>query len=254
MKVMLADIERHALKAAIETLRRAHPSREIRGIVCDVSDSESVRQAAQEAINAFGNIHLLCNNAGVAGGSGIDDISIETWRRVLDVNLMGVVNGIKAFLPHIRAHGEGGHVVNTASMAGLNSDLGLSPYSASKFAVVNISEGLAKQVSALGIGVTVVCPGFVRTRIVDSTRDRPERYGSVTQPHPASASGKLASQQAVLAEAGLDPMAVASQVLTAIRENHLYVFTHTEGEWRNDLQERFNRIRRAMDKGVRRTR
>jgi NAD(P)-dependent dehydrogenase (short-subunit alcohol dehydrogenase family) len=235
-------------------LRRAHPSREIRGIVCDVSDSESVRQAAQEAINAFGNIHLLCNNAGVAGGSGIDDISIETWRRVLDVNLMGVVNGIKAFLPHIRAHGEGGHVVNTASMAGLNSDLGLSPYSASKFAVVNISEGLAKQVSALGIGVTVVCPGFVRTRIVDSTRDRPERYGSVTQPHPASASGKLASQQAVLAEAGLDPMAVASQVLTAIRENHLYVFTHTEGEWRNDLQERFNRIRRAMDKGVRRTR
>jgi NAD(P)-dependent dehydrogenase (short-subunit alcohol dehydrogenase family) len=92
----------------------------------------------------------LCNNAGVAAAGGIDDISLENWRWVLDVNLMGVVHGIRAFLPHIRAHGEGGHIVNTASMAGMNSGLGFSPYSASKFAVVNISEGLAARLKPLG--------------------------------------------------------------------------------------------------------
>ena len=92
---------------------------------------------------------------------------------------MGVLNGIRTFLPHIRSHGEGGHFVNTASMAGLNSGMGLSPYSASKFAVVNMSEGLAKQIAPLGIGVTIVCPGFVRTRISDSARNRQQRYGKL---------------------------------------------------------------------------
>ncbi len=105
-----------------------------------------------------------CNNAGVGGGRGIDNISLDTWRWVLDINLMGVLHGIHTFLPNIRAHGEGGHIVNTASMAGMNSELGFSPYSASKFAVVNMSEGLATELAPLGIGVTVLCAGFVRTR------------------------------------------------------------------------------------------
>lgn len=246
MKVMLADIEADALDTAVENLR-AGGLREIKGVSCDVSDLTSVCRAAEAAFNAFGKVHLVCNNAGVAGGSGIDNISIDTWRWVLDVNLMGVMHGLKTFLPHIRAHGEGGHIVNTASMAGLNSGLGLSPYSASKFAVLNISEGLAKQVAPLGIGVTVVCPGFVRTRIADSVRNRPARYGSMPCPDPASVAGALAARQAELAETGLDPMAVASQVLRAVREGHLYVFTHTGPEWRNELQERFDEILRAMD-------
>ncbi len=143
---------------------------------------------------AFGNVHVVCNNAGVAGGSGIDDISLDNWRWVLDVNLMGVLHGIRSFLPHIRAHGEGGHIVNTASMAGMQSGLGFSPYSASKFAVVNMSEGLAAHLKPLGIGVTVLCPGFVRTRIGDSGRNRPERYGPALAPDPASPAGAMAAE------------------------------------------------------------
>jgi short-subunit dehydrogenase len=166
---------------------------------------------------------------------------------VLDVNLMGVLHGIHIFLPHIRAHGEGGHIINTASMAGLSSGLGFSPYSASKFAVVNISEGLAKQLAPLGIGVTVLCPGFVRTRISDSGRNRPERYGLVPTPDPASPAGKLAAKQAELGQLGLDPSEVAAQALTAIREDELYVFTHTGAEWRAELKERFDAILTAMD-------
>lgn len=249
MKVMIADVETNALAAAIESLRR-FGSPDIQGITCDVADPTSVEQAAQAAYRAFGNVHLVCNNAGVAGGSGIDDISLDTWRWVLDVNLMGVIHGIRTFLPHIRSHGEGGHFVNTASMAGLNSGLGFSPYSASKFAVVNVSEGLANQLIPLGIGVTVVCPGFVRTRIADSARNRPARYGSMPKPDPASSAGRFAARQAELGQTGLDPMTVAAQVLTAVRENELYVFTHAGNEWRTELDERFDAILKAMDKAA----
>src|SRR5262245_35411600 len=173
MKVMLADIESNALAPAVGSLRGLGP--DVRAVACDVTDPESVARAAQASFEAFGHVHVVCNNAGVAAGSGVDDISLANWRWVLDVNLMGVLHGVHAFLPHIRAHSEGGHIVNTASMAGMQSGLGFSPYSASKFAVVNMSEGLAMQLRPLGIGVTVVCPGFVRTRISESRRNRQER-------------------------------------------------------------------------------
>ncbi len=155
-------------------------------MVCDVADPVSVEQAAKASYEAFGNVHVVCNNAGVAAGGGIDNISIDNWRWVLDVNVMGVLHGIRSFLPHIRAHGEGGHFVNTASMAGMESGLGFSPYGASKFAVVAMSEGLAMQIKPFGIGVTVLCPGYVRTRIGESGRNRPERYGPVPVLDPAS--------------------------------------------------------------------
>src|SRR5215469_14951560 len=157
MKVMLADIETDALAAAVENLHDFGPN--ARGDACDVADPASIERAAAASYEAFGKIHVVCNNAGVAGGGGIDNISLDNWKWVLDVNLMGVLHGIRTFLPHIRAHGEGGHIVNTASMAGLNSGLGLSPYSASKSAVVNISEGLARELKPLRIGVSVLCPG-----------------------------------------------------------------------------------------------
>ena len=248
MKVMLADIEAGALAAAVESLRDF--GARVRGVSCDVADPASVDRAAEATFRAFGNVHLVCNNAGVAGGGGIDDISLDTWRWVLEVNLMGVVHGIRSFLPHIRAHGEGGHIVNTASMAGMNSGLGFSPYSASKFAVVNISEGLAMRLRPLGIGVTVVCPGFVRTGIFDSGRNRQERYGPARTPDPASRAGKLAANLAELGRSGLDPADVAAQVLTAIRADELYVFTHAGAEWRAELEERFGAILAAMDKAA----
>lgn len=166
MKVMLADIETDALTAAVENLQNFGAN--VRGVSCDVTDQVSVERAANVSYEAFGNVHVVCNNAGVGGGSGIDNISLDSWRWVLDVNLMGVLHGIRTFLPHIRAHGEGGHIVNTASWAGMQSGLGFSPYAASKFAVVNMSEGLAMELEPLGIGVTVLCPSFVRTRISES--------------------------------------------------------------------------------------
>jgi NAD(P)-dependent dehydrogenase (short-subunit alcohol dehydrogenase family) len=244
MNVMLADIEAEALAAAVEALHGLGP--DARGVICDVADPASVERAAEASYQAFGNVHVVCNNAGVAGGGGIDNISLDTWRWVLDVNLMGVLHGIRTFLPHIRAHGEGGHIVNTASMAGMMSGLGFSPYAASKFAVVNMSEGLAMHLKPLGIGVTVVCPGFVRTRISESARNRPQRYGPTETPHPASWAGRLAAQVAQLAQSGLDPSYVAARVLTAIRNDELYVFTHPE--MRAELEERFAAIRAAMDK------
>ncbi len=243
MKVVLADIETDALTAAIESLHEFEP--DVRGVTCDVADPTSVERAAKASYEAFGNIHVVCNNAGVGGGSGIDNISLATWRWVLDVNLMGVLHGIGTFLPHIRAHGEGGHIVNTASMAGMNSGLGFSPYSASKFAVVNMSEGLALQLRPLGIGVTVLCPGFVRTRIWESGRNRPERYGPTQTPDPASPAGKLVAQLAELGRSGLDPSDVAARVLTAIREDKLYVFTHPQ--MRAEVEERFAAIIAAME-------
>ena len=187
---------------------------------------------------------MVCNNAGVAGGSGIDNISLDTWRWVLDVNLMGVLHGIRTFLPHIRAHGEGGHIVNTASMAGMVSGLGFSPYAASKFAVVTMSEGLAMQLAPLGSGVSVLCPSYVRTRISESGRNRPERYGPTQTPDPVSPAGALAAQIAELVQSGLDPSDVAARVLTAIREDELYVFTHPQ--MRAEVEERFAAILAAM--------
>lgn len=248
MNVMLADIEESALSVAVESLRGIGGV--VKGVACDVADGDSVERAAEAAYAAFGNVHVLCNNAGVAGGSGIDDIALDNWRWVLDVNLMGVLHGIRTFLPHIRAHGEGGHIVNTASMAGLQSGLGFSPYSASKFAVVNMSEGLAKQVGPLGIGVTVVCPGYVRTRISESARNRSARYGRAPQPDPASPAGILAARSAELAQAGIDPSDVATQVLNAIREDELYVFTHHDESWRGEVTARFAAILAALDKAA----
>ena len=175
MKVMLADIEAEALAAAVKSLADVGP--DVRGVACDVADPASVEQAAKASFEAFGKVHVVCNNAGVAAGGGIDNISLDNWRWVLDVNLMGVLHGIRSFLPHIRAHGEGGHIVNTASMAGMTGGLGFSPYTASKFAVVGMSEGLAAQLKPLGIGVSVLCPSYVRTGIGESGRNRPERYG-----------------------------------------------------------------------------
>jgi len=243
MKVMLADIEADALQAAVKSLREISP--DIGGTICDVADAASVERAAQAAFDAFGKVHVVCNNAGVAAGGGIDHISLDNWRWVIDVNLMGVLHGIKSFLPHIRAHGEGGHIVNTASMAGMQGGLGLSPYGASKFAVVSMSEGLNLQLKPHGIGVSVLCPSYVRTRIGESGRNRPERYGQSQPLDPASPAAAMVAAIAENIQAGLDPAFVAARVLAAIREDQLYVFTH-QG-MRAEVEGRFAAILAAMD-------
>ncbi|MBV8188570.1 MAG: SDR family NAD(P)-dependent oxidoreductase [Alphaproteobacteria bacterium] len=246
MHVMLADIEEPTLAAAVASFGAARS--QVRGVVCDVADPASVARAAEAAFAAFGKVHVVCNNAGVAGGSGIDDISLDTWRWVVDVNLMGVVHGIQAFLPHIRAHGEGGHIVNTASMAGLQTGLGFSPYAASKFAVVALSEGLYTELRPHGIGVSVVCPGFVRTDIHRSARNRPQRYGPWRPPAPDSKAGRLARLHAELQSTGLDAEVIARRTLDAMRADQLYVFTHPE--MHAEVKDRFAAIVAAMDEAA----
>ena len=241
---MLADIEDAALDAAVASLSGS--GREIRGIVCDVADSASVDAAADATFSAFGKVHILCNNAGVGALGGIDHIALDNWRWVLDVNLIGVVNGVRAFLPHMRAHGEGGHIVNTASMAGMfNSQQGFAPYPASKFAVVAISEGLAIEVKPLGIGVSVLCPGIVRTNILESARNRPERYGPAT---PVVTTNPHYAWFAERVRTGMDPAEVARRVLAAVRDDELYIFTHPET--RQAVEERFRAILAAFDRAA----
>jgi NAD(P)-dependent dehydrogenase (short-subunit alcohol dehydrogenase family) len=244
MKVMLADIETDALNGAVKSLGNA--GADVRGVACDVTDPASVDRAAQDAFAAFGHVHVVCNNAGVAAGGGIDTVSLDNWRWVHDVNQMGGLHGIRSFLPHIRAHGEGGHIVNTASMAGITGGLGFSPYTASKFAVVGMSEGLRTQLQPLGIGVSVLCPGFVRTRIDDSGRNRPARYGAASPLDPASPAAALVAQMSQLVQSGIDPAEVAARVVAAIRADELYVFTHPQ--MRAEMEQRFAAIRAAMNK------
>ena len=243
MKVMLADIEAGALQQAVESLRPFGP--DIRGITCDVADPASVARAAQASFDAFGKVHVLCNNAGVLTTDGIDQISFDNWRWVLDVNVMGVVHGIHAFLPHIRAHGEGGHIVNTASMAGL-IPRAFNAYRASKFAVVAMSEGLAAELRPHGIGVSLLCPDVVRTGIDKSGRNRPGRYGQAQPLDPASPAAAAVAQTAAKIATGLEPDHVADPVLAAIRDDELYVFTHPG--MRAKVEGRFSAILAAMDK------
>jgi NAD(P)-dependent dehydrogenase (short-subunit alcohol dehydrogenase family) len=243
MKVMLADIETGALTAAIKMLHEFGAN--VRGTVCDVSDCDSVERAANATFEAFRNVHVVCNNAGVAAAGGIDNISLDNWRWVLDVNLMGVLHGVKSFLPHIRAHGEGGHIVNTASMAGMNGGLGFSAYVASKFAVVGMSEGLSARLKPHGIGVSVLCPSFVRTRIGESGRNRPTRYGLAQPVDPASPAAAAFAEIARQIEAGFEPSDVAARVLAAIRQDEFYIFTHPG--MRAEAEERFAAILAAMD-------
>jgi NAD(P)-dependent dehydrogenase (short-subunit alcohol dehydrogenase family) len=244
MKVMLADVETAALEKALQGL--SNHGNHVKGVRCDVADPDSMEHAAQTTFEAFGNVHVICNNAGVAAGGGIDNISIDNWRWVVDVNLMGVVYGIRSFLPHMMKHREGGHIVNTASMAGMINGMGFSPYAATKFAVVAMSEGLAMQLQPHGIGVSVLCPEFVRTRIGESGRNRPGRYGEAPRLDPASPAAQVVAEIARRLEAGIDPGDVAARVLAAIRNGELYIFTHPN--MRQAVDGRFAAIQAAMDR------
>jgi NAD(P)-dependent dehydrogenase (short-subunit alcohol dehydrogenase family) len=244
MKVMFADVEAGALDRALQSLTNHGNS--VKGVQCDVADPESVERAARATFDAFGNVHVVCNNAGVAAGGGIDNISVDNWRWVVDVNLMGVLYGVRSFLPHMIKHREGGHIVNTASMAGMINGMGFSPYAATKFAVVAMSEGLAMQLQPHGIGVSVLCPEFVRTRIGESGRNRPARYGEAPPLDPASPAAAVVAEIARRLEAGIDPAQVAAKVLDAIRNEQFYIFTHPN--MREGVDQRFAAIQAAMDR------
>lgn len=223
-RVVLADVEEGALAEAAESL--AASGAEVLPVVTDVADAAAVAALADAAYQRFGAVHVLCNNAGVGAGGLIAELSLADWQWVLGVNLWGVINGLHAFLPRMLAGGEPGHVVNTASLAGHVAGPFMGPYSASKFAVVAISESLHHEMNLAGssVGVSVLCPGWVDTNIHSSERNRPAALASTPG---VPADGPAAMLKQVLAS-GMPPAEVASLVLQAIREGRFYVLTHPE--------------------------
>jgi NAD(P)-dependent dehydrogenase (short-subunit alcohol dehydrogenase family) len=232
MKVMIADIEENALGRAVKELNASQVRAE--GVLCDVADRNGVRSAALKTVSTFGKVHVVCNNAGVAVGGPIGEVNERDWQWIVDVNLLGVV------------YGEGGHFVNTASMAGMISPPNLEPYCATKFAVVAMSEGWNAQLAPKNIGVSVLCPGFVQTRIHESERNKPQRYGSAATVHSALGTGKESAAQ--LVQSGIPVEPVGNRVVEAIKDNDLYIFTHLE--LKPFVELRFASIMAAFDKSA----
>jgi len=218
MQVVIADIEKPVLDAAAAELG-------VVGVVTDVSDAGSVQALADEVLARFGAVHVIANNAGVGGAGRIRECSLDDWDWVLGVNLWGVVHGVHAFLPLLLANPDGGHIVNTASIAGHMAPAGLGPYATSKYAVVGLSEALAAELDEDGapVHVSVVCPGFVRTNIYTSERNRPAGLA------PAPERPLFPDEaKAMIDAASIEPAVVADAVVDAIRHNRFWVFTHPD--------------------------
>ncbi|MCE2459546.1 MAG: SDR family NAD(P)-dependent oxidoreductase [Pseudomonadales bacterium] len=225
MKVVIADIE----QAALDAVQTEFEASNAEFLTCqvDVTDRDGMEAAAEATESRFGKVHVVCNNAGVAVGGRIDEMTYDDWDWVLDVNINGVVNGIRTFVERLKTHGEGGHFVNTASMAGHVSIPGLSVYTASKFAVVGISETMRADLMPHNIGVSVLCPGMVDTNILDAGRNRPRRFIHGARPWEESLPAEERdSFNDNIRASMIDPALVGEMVLHAIRTDEFYIFTH----------------------------
>ena len=223
-RLVLADVEPDALDAAVGCLRTAgHAATGLRTDVARLADVEAL---AAHAIGAFGSVHILCNNAGVSITGPTWAMSMDDWRWVWDVNVWGVIHGIKVFLPHMLAHGEEAHVVNTGSLASFTGVGGHAPYCASKAAVLGLSQSLYSEMQAMmtNVGVSIACPGMVATRIHQSWRNRPagDRPWSDRETDDAD----FQARSDVFQGAGIAPEEIAESVLDAIRAERFYVFTN----------------------------
>lgn len=221
MKIVMADVEAGALETAAEGLRRKASA--VLASRVDVSRSDDVERLARETYQTFGAAHLLCNNAGVAVIGAAHEHTLADWQWVINVNLWGVIHGVRAFLPRMLAGGDEGHIVNTASMAGLTTAPFMSVYDVTKHGVVALSESMYKEGQLTGspIGVSVVCPGLIDTNIMHSSRNRPEelaeagKTGAMAQAFGQSLGDRLAG--------GYPPSEVAGQVFEGIREGRFYI-------------------------------
>lgn len=226
MRLVLADVEQDALDRTIDDLTNA--GAEAVGVVTDVSDRSAVENLADATMDAFGAVHLVCNNAGVETGGSFDEIPVRSWRWVLDVNVLGVVHGCQVFLPLLRRQPEG-HIVNTASVASFESSVPtMAPYTASKFAVLGFTEALAYELRRTGdrIGVSLLAPGFVRTRMAEAERNRPSDVpGTLDDPMRRAVMNQMTQAMATV---GMEPEEVGALTADAVRENRFFIFTHPE--------------------------
>ena len=222
MKVAIADIEEHALERAAASF--APNNTQVIALRVDVADRDAMARAADETERAFGKVNVVCNNAGVGLSGPLEEMSFADWDWVVGVNLHGVINGVQTFVQRIIAHGEGGHIVNTASLAGLTAGPGLGVYNTTKFAVVGLSETMRAELAAHEIGVSVLCPGFVKTHIFTSERNRPDTLRARSD---AVEPLDLAAYERFM-EGMLDPAIVGDMTLHAIQQNEAYILTHPE--------------------------
>jgi NAD(P)-dependent dehydrogenase (short-subunit alcohol dehydrogenase family) len=240
MKLVLADIEDAALAPAVAALRGG--GAEVIGVRCDVTSPQSVADLAERTLAQYGAVHVVCNNAGVAGASNVGalwELPLADWEWVLGVNTWGVIHGVRAFMPILAQQPEA-HVVNTASLAGTMVSGGI--YGVSKHACVAISEALYRecQLRAPRVGVSVLCPGWVNTRILESERNRPEAPRPAPTAPPSSEFGAAREVVAGLIKSGLPPRRVGEIVVEGIRANRFYVFTHPH--WNYMMKARFDAI------------
>ena len=242
MNVVLGDIDAAQLAKAEETLTQE--GIEVLTVVMDVTDPAQWQQFAQAAVERFGKVHMLVNNAGVGGTPGpIESTDVKDWAWVLDVNLMGVVHGAHAIVPLIKEHGEGGWMINVASMAGMTGIPYAGAYTATKMAVVGMSESWRAELAPANIEVSVLCPAFVRTRINLSGRNKQTTYKHVDtdSKEKTQQNSAMAQHMSDVVNAGLAPDLVGQRVVEAVKAKELYIFTHPN--YRSVPQARF----KAMD-------
>jgi NAD(P)-dependent dehydrogenase (short-subunit alcohol dehydrogenase family) len=221
MKVVMADVEAAALDRAAAAVRATAPA--VLATRVDVSRAEDVERLARETYAAFGAAHVVCNNAGVAVIGAVHEHSLADWQWVLGVNLWGVIHGVRAFVPRMLAGGDEGHIVNTASMAGLTTAPFMSVYDVTKHGVVALSESMYKEFEMTGapLGVSVVCPGLIDTNIMRSSRNRPAELAEEGKAGPmAQAFGQGLADRLTT---GYPPSEVAEQVVRGIRNRRFYI-------------------------------
>ncbi len=231
-KVMMADVDEAGLTEAIAKLGGASDT--LSSVVCDVRNAGSVKAAADHTLEIFGKIHIVMNNAGVAlaGQSGRTDLN--DWQWIVDINLMGVVYGVEIFTPLIKAHGEGGHILNTASMAGHMTTEYMPPYHATKYAVVGYSESIAQDLIKHNIRVTCLCPTWVKSNIASSGRGRPSAQTKTTKPVEMVKAAQ--SSVAALVANGMDADRMAELTLAMMAEGRMHVFNDPEARPAIDIR------------------
>lgn len=237
MRLVLADIE----PAAMDEVAGAIGG-DVLTVPADVTKLDDVRRLAERATSHFGAIHVVCNNAGVGFFGPIAATTHRDWQWLINVNLWGVIHGVEVFVPRLIDQAQGGHIVNTASMAGLCPMVGLGAYVTTKYAVVGLTETLQRELKPHGIGVSVLCPMIVNTNINTSERNRPPELRNPGSPvvtrdsAPVQPSGEMVGGV-------IEPDDVAARVVDAIRRNRLYILTHAAS--RAIIRRRFERIDRA---------
>ena len=235
MNVVLADIQEDALETAVSKLKKS--GHEVCGVLTDVSKPDQIQALADETVARYGKVNIVHNNAGVVRAGSLEELSLEDWDWVMNVDLWSVIHGVRVFLPLVKASGEG-HIINTASSAGLQATPNIGPYNVAKFGVIALTETLKLELEEVGspIGASVLCPGAVATRICESDRNR-EATG-VGAGINSDTENSFKAAAGLIVDAGLAPAQVAELVVAAIRSGAFWILPHRQ--WIDVMQERVN--------------